>query len=310
MNKVKLSIYIGIAFFCSNKIFAQTFFEDAEGKTSINLLNPTGSNSGLIRLNTANESFKLGYFRQVTNKKIILGIDISGKSNNGIAPIISQEKLSPEANFSLNFGIKNLTTKNINKGFDYLNIKLGYGAASYKMLSNNSSFDEQINSEIFNKTSISVSYNYFLNGNMLFGVSGGYERTNNINQLPKLKIRESTFVGSDTIGNINRSGYEEYTAWKGSLESIDQLSLYIDYLYFPDFLDNRIALSFYSRSNFHSAVNITNGGFGLYLNKSNKEPFKVVGGIIYEFSDVFNSKESSNSIGKRGTIGLILGYNL
>ncbi|MCX6225914.1 MAG: hypothetical protein NTV01_14370 [Bacteroidia bacterium] len=304
MKMYKLSIIFILAFCLRTEILsAQTFFEDAKGKSSINL--PVG---GIIRVNTSDESLKFGYYYNRSDKDVVLGLDASGKSNNGLAPIISNGKLSPEAALNFNLGFKNISTDDSNpSGYDYLNFKIGIGAAKYKLISVDTSYEQQTKSESFNKINLGLSYNYYLNGNMIFGIYGGYDKTNNISGLSKLKVKESTSISTDSTGTIIRTSEEEYTAWKGELKTINQFSLFFDYVYIPDFLNNRVAISLYSRSSFNSSRNQTNGGLGIYLNQKD-EPLKIVGGIIYEFEDLFDAKKAGTSVGKRGTIGIVLGY--
>ena len=84
---------------------AQTFFESVGGQTSIYL--PLG---GLARLNTTASSLKIGYYYNRSDKDIVFGIDASGQSNNGFTPLVTNKKLSPEANINVNLGFKNIST--------------------------------------------------------------------------------------------------------------------------------------------------------------------------------------------------------
>ncbi|SHE45474.1 hypothetical protein SAMN05443144_101329 [Fodinibius roseus] len=285
------------------EIHAQTFFEDAHGTTSINL--PVG---GLIRVNTTGNSLKMGYYYNRSDRDIVVGIDASGISNNGLAPLVTNKELSPEAHISFNLGLKNISTGNsMPRGYDYLNLRIGIGAAQYRMMNVNAPFEQQISTRSFNKVNIGLSYNYYLNGNMIFGTYAGYDRTNNISSLTELTIKETVTTGTDSNGT-SRTAEAEYTAWEGTLRSVDQFSLFLDYVYIPDFLRNRVALSVYSRSRFNRINNITNGGLGLYLNREGA-PLNIVGGLIYEFADLFDVRDTGAPPGERGTVGIVLGYH-
>jgi hypothetical protein len=294
-----------LLFFClimTKKMKAQTFFEGTGGKTSINL--PLG---GLVRINTADRSLKIGYYYNRSDKQIVFGIDASGKSNNGFAPIVSSKKLSPDAHINFNVGLKNVATSDLQPSrYDYLNIKAGIGAAHYLLLNPQLSYNKQIHGKSFIKANLGVSYNYLLNGKMIFGIYAGYERSNNISRLPQLTIKETTKVG--VKGANTRTAETEYTVWKGSFKTLNEGVMYLDYVYIPDLLSDRIALSAYSRSMFSSIHNITNGGFGLYFNRKGK-PLRIIGGLIYEFDDLFNAAGASTSLVHRGTLGLVAGYN-
>lgn len=298
-------VIVSVLFICSpSTLLAQTFFEDAKGKTSIFL--PIGGN---VRINTSDESLKFAYFNKRSDKDVFFGLDAKGKSNNGIAPLVSSEKLSPEAVINLNIGFRNLLVKeNDSSSYDIINFRIGFSAANYKILSNNLVYGKQISKENFTGVNVGLSYNYFLNGNMILGLYGGYEKTNNLSNLSKITIKESTVLEVDSMGTTTRVIEDSYTAWKGEYNLVNQFSLYIDYVFIPDFLDNRMALSIYSRSGFNSGLNKTNTGLGFYFNEVDN-PTKVVGGLIYEFEDIFNARKSENTLGERGTLGLVLGYN-
>ncbi len=299
----KYFLILVVCSFIAGTAKAQTFFEDAQGQSSIAL--PLG---GIARLNTTASSLKIGYYYNRSDKDVVLGVDASGISNNGFAPLVSGRELSPEANINFNLGFKNVSTDDSNlSGFDYLNIRLGTGTARYMLIDTDVTFEQQIRSETFTGVNLGVSYNYYHNGNMIFGVFGGYDRTNNIFSLNQLAIKDTTPIATNSDG-IVRTAESEFTAWEGQLEPVDQFSLFLDYVYIPDFFSNRLAFSVYSRSNFNDILNSTNGGFGFYLNKDG-EPLKIVGGLIYQFNDLFNAGDADTSLGERGTIGIVAGYN-
>lgn len=285
-------------------VSAQPFFEDAAGNSSILL--PVG---GVVRLNTVDNSLKLGYYYQRSDKDIVLGMDASGKSYGGLASLWKDEKLSTSAKVNFNVGYKNVTTSDDNPGrYDFLSVRIGLGAAKYLMINPSNSYSEQVYYEAFNPFSMGVAYNYLLNGHMIFGLYGSYDKTTNIDALPQLTVKETTSLGVNGSDATVRSSESEYRAWAGELRKVDQFSLYLDYVYIPGFLEGRLALSCYSRSGFNSVQALTNGGFGLYLNQKDN-PLKIVGGIIYEFQDLLNEGNSDSSLGERGTLGLVVGYH-
>ncbi|MFN3195267.1 MAG: hypothetical protein ACE364_04890 [Chlorobiota bacterium] len=309
-NILTFAIFSLLFFYLTNDLLAQTFFEDAKGKTSIFLpINKNGNGLGNIRLNTADESLKIAYFHNRSDKDVFFGLDAKGKSNNGLAPLFSSEKLSPEAAINFSIGFKNLAVKQSDLSkFDLINFRIGFNGANYKIVSADTVYTKQITTQNFTGINAGVSYNYFLNGNMIFGLYGGYDKNNNLSSLSKITVNESTNLGVDSLGTTSRTTEDSYTAWKGEYKLIDQFSIYLDYVFIPNFLDNRVALSLYSRSGFNSVLNKTNAGFGIYFNEKDN-PTKIIGGLIYEFEDVFDVKKSGNSLGKRGTLGIVLGYN-
>jgi hypothetical protein len=298
------SLTLCLAITVEVRLKAQPFFEDARGRASIHL--PLG---GIARINTAEESLKFGYYYNRSDKDLVFGMDVSGRSTNGLASIFSDEKLHPEATLNFNLGLKNISTDiSTLSGFDYLHFRLGIGTAKYTLINIENTFEQQISSETFNKINIGLSYNYFLNGNMIFSVYGGYDKTNNINELRRINIIESSIISADPAGTIMRSSEVQYTAWRGNLNRVNQFSLFFDYVYIPDFINNRVAFSVYSRSGFNNNLSKTNGGFGVYFNKEG-EPLKIIGGLIYELDDLFDAGKTGTTLGKRGIIGIVAGYN-
>ncbi len=283
---------------------AQPFFEDAGGNSSVLL--PVG---GVVRLNTADNSLKLGYYYQRSDKDLVFGMDASGKSYGGFASLWSDDKLSTEAKVNFIVGYKNLTTSDDRPDrYDFLSVRMGLGASKYLMINPENTFSQQVSYESYNPFSMGVAYNYLRNGNMIFGLYGSYDKTTSLGSLSQLTVKESTGLGSNGANTTSRTAETEYAAWVGELKKINQFSLYLDYVYIPDFLEGRLALSCYSRSFLNSSQNNTNGGLGVYLNKKDN-PLKIVGGIIYEFQDLLDEGGSDTSIGERGTLGLVVGYH-
>ena len=301
MIRFSLSVFLLLG---TTLISAQPFFEDASGNSSILL--PVG---GIVRLNTADNSLKLGYYYQRSDKDIVFGMDASGKSYGGFATLWSDEKLSTAAQLNFNVGYKNVTTSDDSPGrYDFLSVRIGLGASKYLMIDPGMGYAQQVYYETFKPFSVGVAYNYLLNGNMIFGLYGSYEKTTNIGALPRFNVKETIGLGMEIDNTTYRTFESEYTAWVGNLKRVNQFSLYLDYVYIPDFLEGRLALSCYSRSAFNSAQKRTNGGFGLYLNQKDN-PLKIVGGIIYEFEDLLDDGDSGTSLGERGSLGLVVGYH-
>src|SRR5688572_995511 len=79
----------------------QSIFEDREGLSAIHLLD-----GGTIRLNTADASIKMSYMDKISSRDFFYGLDVSGKTNDGIMSFISDGNISPGAKINSNFGFK------------------------------------------------------------------------------------------------------------------------------------------------------------------------------------------------------------
>jgi hypothetical protein len=99
----------------------------------------------------------------------------------------------------------------------------------------------------------------------MLGIAVGYNRTNNKGELKAVE---------DTDGALPRKDYREK----------DAILLNTDYVIFPRTLNNRVAVNFFTRTNFASGDTDFRPGVGLFLTEKG-DPYKSVGGISFSKGD-------------------------
>jgi len=86
---------------------------------------------------------KLSYVYRVSNSPYFYGFDISGKSNDGLVPLITKGDISPGAKVQFVIGRQELFRKsNILDG--WLTLKIGYEGGIFKTYNPDSVFINQI----------------------------------------------------------------------------------------------------------------------------------------------------------------------
>ena len=277
----------------------QSIFEDRKDNSAIFL--PYG---GTFRLSSADASLKLSYVFKTSNRHLFYGIDLSGKSNDGLVPLISKGDISPGARVNLNIGYKEIFTRKEDSLIDgWVNLKIGYEGSIFKLYHADSSFSNQIRRVSFNAVRASFSFNFKIGGTKLIAVSIGYQKVSNYEDLDEIELTDKN-VYYDSLANISRS-YETKTKVRmGDYETFDQFPINLDF-YWVIGKDSRFGIYNFLRTRITNGK-ITNGfGTGLYLLK-NASPLSSIAGIVFEVNDLSKLKEGFD---KNFTINFLIGYN-
>lgn len=98
-HKVRiLFIFTFICLFHGQLIFGQTIFESKDEESLF-----VRYAGGIMNINTANKSIKASFMLNYSSSWR-LGFDVSGKSTNGIAPLLKKGKITPGFKINLNIG--------------------------------------------------------------------------------------------------------------------------------------------------------------------------------------------------------------
>lgn len=275
----------------------QTLFEDRKGSSAIFL--PDG---GTFRLNTADASLKLSFINRVSNKKLFYGFDVSGKTNDGIAPLIAKGDIAPGAKVNAIVGLQELIHQSdLLDG--WMTLRVGYEGASFKLFNSDSIFSNQVKKTSFNAFTSSVSFNLKIGGNKLLAASIGYQKANNYDDLDDIELTDQKII-KDSVSNITRT-YEQKTKVKaGDYETFDQVPLNVDFYWVPN-NTNRFGLYHYWRGKFTNGDFKHGFGSGLYLLKKNN-PLASIAGIVFEVSDI---SKLSDGFSKNFTVNFVVGFN-
>ena len=277
----------------------QTIFEDRKGSSAIFL--PKG---GIFKLNTADASLKLSYVDKLTSEAFFYGFDISGKTNNGILPLITNGDISPGARINGILGIQKLF-----KSIDWLSgwvvLKLGYEGTSFKLFNPGVSFTQQINKVPFSSFNSQLSFNLAIWGNKLLAVSVGYQKANNYEDLTAVDLKETKTI-IDSASNTIRTYENNSKVRIGDYKVFDLMPINVDFFWTPN--DNpRIGFYHYWRTNINLTDNTSTNGFGsgIYLLKEHSL-LSAVAGIVFEIKDVSKLKDGFKD---NFIVNFVVGYN-
>lgn len=195
--------------------------------------------------------------------------------------------------------------KKIPKQTSWINLKVGYEKAEFKIFSPEASFDEQIKKKEFNGFSVQLSFqSYLYNYNTLVNLSLGIKRTNNISELKKVEITDETIYGNSV--QTTRLNKKSFIAWQGSFETFNMGYILLSSFWKPSQVP--LGVLTYGRYNYSSLIRSMNLGIGGYIltPKESNTRFVPLGGILVEYEDKFDSGMEDISFGDRFTISLVV----
>ncbi|MEW6774498.1 MAG: hypothetical protein AB1304_10930 [Bacteroidota bacterium] len=283
----------------SKPFTGQSMFEDSKGKSAIFL-----PNGGTFGLNIADGSIRLSFAQNVSTSPIFLGLDVSGKTNDGVLSLISKGNISPGAKVNGVIGVKELFRKS--DIFDgWIALKAGYEGSAFKLYNPDSAFSKQITKTTFNSFVTSLSFNLKIHGNKLLAVSVGYQKSNNYSDLDDIELIDKKII-TDSATNTTRT-YETKTKAKvGDYKAFQQIPINLDYFWTPKNLP-RIGFYHYWRNAYSiEDKKFTNGfGTGIYLLKKN-HPLSSIAGVVFEVKDI---TKLSENYGKGFVVNIVASYN-
>lgn len=283
----------------SKAFTGQSMFEDSKGKSAIFL-----PNGGTFGLNIADASIKVSFSQNVSTSPIFLGLDVSGKTNDGVLSLISKGNISPGTKVNGVIGVNELFHY-CDRLDGWLALKVGYEGSALKLYSPDSAFSKQITKITFNSFVTSLSFNLKIDGNKLFAVSFGYQKANNYNDLDDIELIDKKTI-TDTITNTTRT-YEIKTKAKiGEYKVFQQIPINVDYFWTPKNLP-RVGFYHYWRTSYSIGDKKFQNGFGtgLYLLKKNN-PLSSIAGVVFEVKDITKLNEN---YGKGFVVNLVVAYN-
>lgn len=202
----------------------------------------------------------------------------------------------------------NRLVRTIPKQTRWINLRVGYEKAKFKIFSPEASFEEQIKEEEFDGFSVQLSYqSYLFHYNALVNLSLGFKRTNNISELKKVELTDETIYGNS--GQTTRLNDKKFTAWQGTFEKFNMRYILLSNFWKPS--EASLGVLTYGRYSYSSLIRSLNLGIGGFILKAkdDKTGFVPLGGIMVEYEDKFKSEMAEVediSFGDRFTISLVL----
>ena len=215
------------------------------------------------------------------------------------------------------------------EAYDWVNFRVSYRRASYKLLNTAGAFADQVRKQGFDGFSAKFAYNRMITlddlaaererrlarrllrqanqpaqeresdrvrskGAVILGVSIGVERQNNSDDLKSIEVEDQTFTSSSET--TQRRAVSKQTVLSGTYKEFIAVPLNTDIVWLPGRFNSRIAIDFFTRSNLGETNRKFVPGVGLFLT-SEKSPTKVAGGISFSYDD------------GKGKVGLVGGFH-
>ena len=287
----------------------QSIFEDRKGSSAIFL--PYG---GTFKLNTTDASLNFSFTNyQIPIKgdngkyqlKPFYGLEINGKTNDGILSLISNGNISPGAKVNGIVGkdIFNIIKDNKPQILGTLALRVGYEGASFRLFNPDSNFSNQIKKTSFNTFSSNLSLTVKFGGNKILGISAGYKKVNNYEDLDEIELTDKKVI-TDTVSNTVRTYDTKRKVRIGDYAISDQIPVNIDFFWTPN-NNPRVGFYHFWRTRFTNGTATNGFGSGLYLLKKNN-PKASIAGVVLEVNDI---AKLSDGYGKNFTINFVVGYN-
>jgi hypothetical protein len=179
--------------------------------------------------------------------------------------------------------------------FDWLTLRMSYERSQHSLVDASAAFVDQISTQDFNGWGALLSYNLEFEGPSVLGLSFGVEKRNNVGALRSVDIRD--LMSTSTDGSSVRTIEVMRKALSGEYKESVETTLSTDYIVLPRFLDSRIAVDLFTRTNFSETSNDFRPGIGIFLTQD-RAPTRVIGGISF-----YEDREENLAV------DLVLGFN-
>lgn len=255
---------------------AQRLFESDQKDSSV-FLKDTG---GLARINITDASATLGYLYREENVEHPrrYGVEFSLGLSEGRGTFFSENRLAPDAQVLVSYGRGQIFYPPETGGaafepLDWYTVQMGYSRAHYKTIGEN---DTAVTERDFDGLSASLAYNAQPSGVLLYGISLGVRRGNNIDDLDEVELVSDQLVSSNNgIQQIIRSSTK---ARKGDYRQQTQWPLATDIIWYPKRFQSRIGLDLFTRSDLGKGDGDFEPGVAAFLTQDGS-PTHVLGGI-------------------------------
>lgn len=325
MKKITLSLFFMLLSLCD--IHGQLFLEDKNGDALFQpMLSIDGTssliNSGLIKLNTGDQSIGFDYYNRTTPlgqpkyKFWTLGVKV--KPTEGYAAVFKNGQFSPGVNISGSLNQVKIfdrdTTKPENSFLDWGSIYAHYSVNKYQLYKSDTLFKNQLSSKTFSGLSLGLNYNMLIKSRWLISFRAGYSRTNNYNDLTSVEVRDSKFQ-TDAESSVTREILTTKTARQGSYREYDSYPFNVSISRLtPDNMEEKSLMFGYSvyvsGKPSKIAKPVTDAGVILFISQMKKDISVPTIGLNFQFNDFFDTQNLNNGLMKRLSVGLTTNFPL
>jgi hypothetical protein len=277
--------------------YGQSVLEDAQGKSGMYSLKGGGN----VKLNFSDAAATLAYARPFANSDsgFRFGYSVTGKSNGGVASLVSKGEFVPTVSASMVVGYRNWlfeplrSTDTADKGEDGVFLEIAPSYSQFKTIDTSLAYDKQLKKDNFWGGMVALSYAARYH-NVLASGRVQAERKSNFDDLKSVQVADERIVYSSTTQKRSLVTTNPYRL--GALTDFVTYSARLDMVAIPDFFHNRIGLDFNLKMPALETDFTVVPGMGILLTE-NGAPSKVVGGLSVAFPD------------DKISLGLIAGYN-
>ncbi|HYR12562.1 MAG TPA: hypothetical protein VEQ60_32535 [Longimicrobium sp.] len=312
---------------------AQNTFEDSKGITAIQVFDRRVGDVAFNALENSIE-LKVGAYSFDSGFLDWYSIGTKAKAKNGVANVLANGNVAPEATAELSIGMNVLTSEATLDPAEIARLmsepnaqdliaayvkstpsRSAYGVwfvtrgsltgGKYRIFTGTADFGDQIETENFFGMEATFGLNAWhanvLGNRIVAGGTVGIRRENNAGSLRERTVDDvTTYTSSD--GRTERSVKESRTALVGTYEETTAFPLDLDLVVAPQFIP-AVALNGYTRTGLGEDGQ-TRAGFGFSILKS-ENPLTPLGGITFEVSDIFNQGDDV-PFSERVSINLIV----
>lgn len=300
--KKTFMILLLLGLMCSEQsVIAQRVLQDSQGKTSFNYLG--GSSQIIVNMNAS--SIEVGTARG-DNTGLFYGVRAKTAAKSGVKNLMQNGDFSLDGTVG-GFLSYSFSTDNIDNDATLFNL---YGGVDVNV-SKFKLYDASkitVSDKVFGDSYLSP--NLILGGffqgsilNIIGGVALDIGAKDNTNDLSSLEITSVQYINSNTIVLGNRKSAYDASLYKSN---IFYRNIYFDV---GKIIADRFILVGHGRVYTDSSQKPSySPGIGLYFNKANNKPLEVIGGIQYQFMDVFDTREPTKSVSDKSIINLVAGF--
>lgn len=304
-----------LALFSSFNSFAQILLQDKQGDPLFLPFIPAGRASGLIKLNTGDQSIGFDYFKsnqsQSTNRYTIKEIGIKAKPTEGYAAVFSTGQFSPGISMRASLTqVKILdrdATKPENYFLDWGTVYIGYSINKYQLYKFDTLYTSQFSSVRFKGMELGVNYNILFKSEFLLSLKASYSRRNNYNDLTNIEVKEVRTI-VDSTSNTTRQVSSTRSGREGNYSEFDTFPISVSLTKLtPDNNPKNIDIGYsvYLNSLVSREKPKTNAGLILFLTQTKKGISTPVIGLDFGVIDPFDVERVNNGMFERLNVSII-----
>lgn len=288
----------------------QIFNQDAQGKSSIIGL------GGTINVDINQSLFKANYYKTSRKAKaLVMGIDVQGKNNEGLAGLLEGGNFSPSGEASILVGGKlawrgRQISETEFRSYNLLFYgRIGIKGSEFKYDRGNAftSVKTRFSDTTHIRPRIEFGTSFRWGRNVLLGLQLGFSQENNQSALNKSLYKY--VIIDPTIPGLQQT--KDITAYSGNYGTFSSTYFKFDGLYLIPVDSIYVVPSLYFRYNQSGdeALQQNSGVLGTSLNFINQKAGKFFGGVYVQSNDILKKDQKDISLYRKLEFGFIARFS-